>query len=195
MILARVSVLAASYLLGSIPFGWILHRILAGSDIRKKGSGNIGATNVARTLGKGLGILVLLLDASKGVFAVLLAGFVLPASGGWEAWAGLAAIVGHSFPVFLKFHGGKGVATALGVFSVLVPKAVLFAVLLFALLLVLFRIVSVGSMAAALVLPFLVGILYREPGLVVAVSIACLLVFFRHWGNLSRLLKGEESRL
>ena len=192
--LIRVGLILFAYLLGGVPFGWILSKRFFGTDVRDKGSGNIGATNVARVAGKGAGLLTLVLDVAKGVLSVLVARAVLPSSQ-WGAWAGLAAIVGHIFPVYLKFRGGKGVSTALGVFSILVPKAVLVAAGVFLILVLLTRIVSVGSMISPVSLPLCTSFLYRDPTLILVVSIAAVLIFVRHAGNLSRLLQGKEPKL
>ena len=142
-------ILLAAYFLGSIPFGLFLAKLLGGSDVRKAGSGNIGAANVARVVGPLAGILTLLLDTAKGAAAVLLAARFTHESAVWMMLAALAALVGHCFPVWLKFKGGKGVATALGVFLALCPLAALTALLLFALVVACWRYVSLGSISAA----------------------------------------------
>jgi len=197
-------VAVASYLLGSIPFGYILVRIFQGIDVRSIGSGNIGATNVARTGGKGLAIATLFLDALKGwlpVFLVLhLPG--IPVSSDMQlhtlaAMSALAAVIGHMFPVWLGFKGGKGVATGLGVFLALAPLAVLIAVVLFAVIVGLTRYVSLGSILAAASFPVALWWLERDlfpaPALAMCVAVA-LLVIIRHHQNIGRLLKGTESR-
>jgi len=194
----------ASYLLGTIPFGYILVRIFQGIDVRSIGSGNIGATNVARTGGKGLAIATLFLDALKGwlpVFLVLhLPG--IPVSSDMQlhtlaAMSALAAVIGHMFPVWLGFKGGKGVATGLGVFLALAPLAVLIAVVLFAVIVGLTRYVSLGSILAAASFPVALWWLERDlfpaPALAMCVAVA-LLVIIRHHQNIGRLLKGTESR-
>src|SRR5260370_3678989 len=126
-----VSIPAASYLLGSIPFGLLLGKLFGATDVRKEGSGNIGATNVARVAGPLAGILTLLLDAAKGALAVILAARLSDQSSTWMMIAGLCALVGHCFPIWLGFHGGKGVAAAAGIFLVLSPLAFLAAAILF----------------------------------------------------------------
>lgn len=198
------AVAAVSYLFGSIPFGYILVRVFQGIDVRSIGSGNIGATNVARTGGKGLAISTLLLDALKGwlpVFLVLhLPG--IPASSDAQlhtlaAFSALMAVIGHMFPVWLGFKGGKGVATGLGVFLALAPLAVLIAVILFAAIVAFTRYVSLGSILAAATFPvalwFLERNLFPAPALAMCVAVA-LLVIIRHHQNIGRLLKGTESR-
>ena len=155
---------ALSYLLGSIPFGYLLVRIFRGEDVRQSGSGNIGATNVSRT-SPALGLATLLLDALKGTVAVVLASRLSIVGAGKPysvmAMAALFAVVGHIFPVWLRFRGGKGVATALGSFLVIAPKALLLAVAIFVLMVVIFRYVSLGSMVAVTSFPVL--FLYRMP--------------------------------
>jgi glycerol-3-phosphate acyltransferase PlsY len=198
------AVAAVSYLLGSIPFGYILVRVFQGIDVRSIGSGNIGATNVARTGGKGLAIATLVLDAFKGwlpVFLVLhLPG--IPASNSAQlhtlaALSALAAVIGHMFPVWLGFKGGKGVATGLGVFLALAPLAVLIAVVLFVAIVGFTRYVSLGSILAAATFPIALWWLERDlfpaPALAMCVAVA-LLVIVRHHQNIGRLLKGTESR-
>ena len=192
-----------SYLLGSIPFGYLLVRIFLGEDVRLSGSGNIGATNVSRS-SPVLGVVTLVLDAAKGVAAVGLA-YVISKRGNLGssrydllAWAALFAIVGHMFPVWLKFRGGKGVATALGAFALIAPEAVLAAAGLFVLTLVIFRYVSLGSVVAAALFPLLVWYLHplQDPRAGVGIiSMASLLIIVRHQKNIRRLLAGTENRL
>lgn len=196
----------AAYLVGSIPFGLIVARIAKGVDIRTVGSGNIGATNVARSIGKGWGLFVLALDAFKGLLPTLF--FPLLTTAGdhqsfihLQVMCGLAAIVGHMFPCWLRFRGGKGVATALGVVAVLAPMSSLIAAAAFALSLAIWRIVSLGSILAAV--SFAASALWRlwptpfstESWSLAAFSLAIpLLIIVRHRSNIARLLKGEEPR-
>jgi glycerol-3-phosphate acyltransferase PlsY len=199
-----VAIAAGSYLLGTIPFGYILVRVFQGIDVRSIGSGNIGATNVARTGGKGLAIATLVLDAFKGwlpVFLVLkLPG--IPASGPAQlhtlaTLAALSAVVGHMFPVWLGFKGGKGVATGLGVFLALAPKAVLIVMVLFLAVVIFTRYVSLGSILAAAAFPAALWWLERDlfpaPALALCASVA-LLVIIRHHQNIGRLWAGTENR-
>ncbi|HEX8353666.1 MAG TPA: glycerol-3-phosphate 1-O-acyltransferase PlsY, partial [Pyrinomonadaceae bacterium] len=152
-----VAVVALAYMLGSIPFGYLLVRLRGGGDVRETGSGGTGATNVTRRAGKGVGVLTLLLDASKGAAAVLAARAALGTGAEWWVCAAAAAaVLGHVFPVWLRFRGGKGVATGLGVFVVLAPLATLCALVAFVAVVRLWRYVSLGSMAAACVLPLAV---------------------------------------
>ena len=145
----------AAYFLGSIPFGLILAKLFGGADVRKAGSGNIGATNVARVVGPIAGILTLLLDAAKGSAAVLLAARLTNENATWMMVAAFFVLFGHCYPVWLKFSGGKGVATAAGIFLALSPYALLGALLLFILVVVYWRYVSLGSIAAASAIPLL----------------------------------------
>src|SRR6266446_9800493 len=149
-----------AYLLGSIPFGLILAELSGRGDVRKEGSGNIGATNVSRVAGPLAGILTLLLDGAKGAVAVLLAGRYSNDSATWMVIAGLAALVGHCFPLWLKFKGGKGVATAAGVYLALCPPAFLGGLILFLLVAGFSRYVSLGSVAAAVAMPLLMYFLW-----------------------------------
>src|SRR5690242_3692456 len=161
---ARLAVLLGlAYILGSIPFGLLVARLFGGRDIRNSGSGNIGATNVARAVGPAAGILTLLLDTAKGALAVLLGGPYSEHSSTAAMLLGLAALLGHCFPVWLKFKGGKGVATALGVFLMLAPLAALGALLVFILVTIAWRYVSLGSVSAAAAMPLLMYFLWA-PG-------------------------------
>lgn len=200
-VLFKLLLVAAAYLLGSVPFGVIMARIFAGVDVRAAGSGNIGATNVARTAGKLPGILTLVLDAAKGAIPVACAIALLAPEGSstmpaWVGAVGLAAFLGHLFPVWLGFKGGKGVATALGVFAVIAPWGALCGVAAFALLFALFRIASVGSLGGALVvLGYVVWKLGPASPLAWSCFAICALIVWRHKANLKRLLKREELKV
>jgi glycerol-3-phosphate acyltransferase PlsY len=189
----------AGYLLGSIPFGYLLVRIQSGSDIRAMGSGNIGATNVARAAGWGAGVATLILDTAKGYFAVWLIGHFSGGNIRFMMYAGLAAILGHIFPVWLKFSGGKGVAPALGVFLGICWPAAVVALAVFAIVLIFWRYVSLGSVSAAAALPLLVYVLYA-PGHAPPVAVttgtllASILVIVKHRWNIERLMIGTEPR-
>lgn len=180
-----------AYILGSLPFGVWLARSRS-VDLRQHGSGNIGATNVARTLGKKAGLLVLLADGCKGVVSVAIADQALATS--WEVGtAGLMAFLGHLFSVFLKFKGGKGVAVGLGVFLYLMPFAALSAIAVFAVAIGFSKYVSIGSMTAALAIP-LFGALYTAPLPYIYLSmIIALIVIWKHKDNIRRLVAGEEG--
>jgi glycerol-3-phosphate acyltransferase PlsY len=189
----------AAYFLGSIPFGLLLAKLFGGSDVRKAGSGNIGAANVARVVGPLAGILTLVLDTAKGAAAVLLAARLTHESAAWMMLAALAALAGHCFPVWLKFKGGKGVATALGVFLALCPLAALAALLLFALVAACWRYVSLGSISAAAAMPLLMYFLWaphHAPPLIITFGslAAALLVVYQHRANIQRLVRGEEPK-
>lgn len=190
-----------AYLLGSIPFGYLIVRMSGGGDVRRHGSGNIGATNVARVGGKLLGLLTLLLDTAKGYLAVWLAAVVTGGSIRWMMVAALIALIGHLFPVWLHFRGGRGVATGAGVFIPICWQAVVGAVVVWLLVVIFWRYVSLGSLAAAASLPLLMYLLYaRAPGLVppaivsAGASAAMVLVIWRHRPNIMRLLDGSEPR-
>ncbi|HEY1801765.1 MAG TPA: glycerol-3-phosphate 1-O-acyltransferase PlsY [Terriglobales bacterium] len=182
------------YLLGSIPFGYLLVRIFHGEDIRRTGSGNIGATNVSRT-SLTLGVITLLFDASKGLAAVLLARFLFPGNITAAAAAALFAVVGHVYPAWLKFRGGKGVATGLGSFILLAPKSVVICVAIFLAIAALFRYVSLASMVAVALLPVLIFALSpRTPEFELVALLAAVLILVQHRGNMGRLLSGVEPR-
>jgi len=189
---ALLIVVAAAYLIGSIPTGLLLGKAY-GIDVRKEGSGNIGATNLYRTLGRKVGIITLIGDCLKGLIPVLLVTFSsLPAE--YAAWVGLAAFCGHVFSIFLKFKGGKGVATALGVFLALAPLAVVIAIALFAVLMFIWRYVSLGSIAAAAAMPLAVYCLGGTGRLTAVTGIIALIVIARHHENIGRLLSGTERK-
>jgi glycerol-3-phosphate acyltransferase PlsY len=190
---------AVAYLLGSIPFGLLLAKLLGGKDVRKSGSGNIGATNVARVAGPAAGIVTLLLDAAKGALAVWVAGRYSEQSAAAIMLAGIAALVGHCFPVWLKWKGGKGVATALGVFLMLSPLAALGGVLFFLAVVLLWRYVSLGSVSAAAAMPLLVYFLWAPghappPVVISGTLLASALVIVKHDANLQRLVDGTEPK-
>jgi acyl phosphate:glycerol-3-phosphate acyltransferase len=187
------------YLLGSIPFGLIFAKTLGGKDVREHGSGNIGATNVSRVVGPVAGILTLFMDTAKGAAAVWLAARLSEDAAIAMMFAGIAALLGHCFPVWLKFRGGKGVATALGVYLALCPLAALVAVVLFVLVVAFWRYVSLGSLSAAAAMPLLTYILWapgHAPPLVITLGtlFAAVLIFYKHDANLQRLVDGTEPK-
>jgi glycerol-3-phosphate acyltransferase PlsY len=202
-----IFIAAASYLLGSIPFGYLLVRIFRGEDVRQSGSGNIGATNVSRK-SPVLGVLTLLLDALKGTCAVLLADEVFMRSppGNVDvslypplSLVALCAVLGHMFPVWLRFRGGKGVATSVGAFALLVPRATLGAFVVFLVVALASRYVSLASVAAAFSLPVFAWFSLRDrqsEGLLtlLPIAIASVLVIVKHHANIRRLLAGTEPR-
>jgi glycerol-3-phosphate acyltransferase PlsY len=193
-----VTTAALSYLLGSIPFGYLLVRIFRGEDVRSSGSGNIGATNVARK-SPVLGVATLLLDASKGVAAVLLTRFLITDSHSMLAltMAAFFAVLGHMFPVWLKFRGGKGVATGFGSFLMVTPKSILCMLGIFVVVVAIFRYVSLGSVVATAPLPLLAWGLREsiEPGPILLMFAASSLIIWKHRQNIARLVTRTEPKL
>ena len=197
--LVSLLLIAAAYLLGSIPFGLLFGRALGKTDVREVGSGNIGATNVARAAGPFAGILTLLFDAAKGGVAVWLAARLTEHNAATMMLAALAALLGHCYPVWLRFKGGKGVATALGSFLALCPLAAFGALIFFLLVVATWRFVSLGSVAAASAMPLLMYFLWaprHAPPLVIMFGtlFASGLIIYKHNGNLQRLVEGTEPR-
>ena len=189
-----------AYLLGSIPFGLLVVKALGGPDIRAIGSGNIGAANVTRNAGKFAGILTLILDAGKGYAAVWLAAYITQGNIRWMMIAAVCAVIGHMFPVWLGFKGGKGVATGLGVFLPICWQAVAAAIVLWLAVVIFWRYSSLGSISAAVALPLFVYLLYA-PGhappefFTLGTVVISLLVLIKHRPNIARLVAGEEPRL
>ncbi len=189
-----------AYLLGSIPVGWIVARLFFKTDIRSKGSGNIGATNALRQFGTAVGLIVLLLDMSKGIIAVLLAKSIYGSGTMMVVICGLLAILGHVFPIWLKFKGGKGVATAAGVFIALTPISLLIALLVFIVVVVITRYVSLGSIVAALSL-LAVNLMsfFRQPNkdyaLLILVVLIVAMIIYKHKENITRLIRGNENKI
>jgi len=203
MLLASLLIAAAAYLLGSIPTGYLLVRIFRKQDIRTVGSGNIGATNVLRSGGKGLGAATFLIDMLKGCAAVwlgaLAAAHLMPYTSvrNIEALAALFAVLGHMFPVWLHFRGGKGVATGFGVFLVAAPSAALAAIGVFFLVLLVTRYVSLASILGAASFPFFAWLLVkgdRPPFFIAVQFIVAFLIIAKHHQNIRRLLTGKEAR-
>ena len=189
-----------AYILGSIPFGLLVVKAFGGADIRRVGSGNIGAANVTRNAGPIAGALTLLLDAAKGYFAVWIAGHWTGWNIRWMMLGAIFAVIGHVFPVWLQFRGGKGVATGLGVFIPICWQAVVAAVVLWLLVVVFWRYSSLGSIAAAAAMPVLVYVLYvpghAPPEFVNQGTILiAVLILAKHRSNIERLIAGEEPRL
>jgi glycerol-3-phosphate acyltransferase PlsY len=204
MLLASLLVIAVSYLLGSIPVGYLLVRIFLKQDVRSVGSGNIGATNVLRYGGKGLGAATFLLDMLKGSFSVYigaLIGITMAPNAGvrnMQALAAISAVIGHVFTVWLRFKGGKGVATGFGVFLVAAPTSALAAIAVFILILLITRYVSLASILGAASFPFFALLLVRgdrPPFFFFAQFAVPILIIAKHHQNIRRLINGTESRL
>jgi glycerol-3-phosphate acyltransferase PlsY len=194
--LARLSSVLAAYLLGAIPFGYLIVRWRKGIDVRETGSHSTGATNVMRNLGIAGFVATLLLDAGKGMGAVWLASRLTHQDPCWTALAAFGAITGHIFPVWLGFRGGKGVATGVGAFLLLAPVPMGLALALFAVVLAAWRYVSLGSITAAASFPVFVYLLKSTPRAIVAGAAAsAVLIIARHHANIRRLINGTESRV
>lgn len=188
--------LVVAYLVGAIPFGYLLVRWKTGEDVRSKGSGNIGATNVLRTTGRGMGAVTLLLDIAKGFLAVWLVGRLTDASPVWMSLAALAVMAGHAYPVFLKFEGGKAVASWVGAFLYLTPVPMAAALVLFVIVVAATRHISLGSLVAAGALPLAVWLIEHPPGIeIFAALVAGAFIVYRHEANIGRLRAGTESVL
>jgi glycerol-3-phosphate acyltransferase PlsY len=192
--LVFVMLVACGYLVGSVPFAWLLARRARGVDIRLTGSGNVGAANAYRATGPAVAVLVVVLDLAKGAFAVCVASYAGRGAAALAA-TGVAAVVGHMFPVWLGFRGGKGVATTLGVFAVLAPIATVIAGLVFVATVWGTRYVSLGSLGAAVVLPPLASWRAAPAAVVIAAVLCTMMIVERHRPNLARLLRGTEPRL
>ncbi|HVR44123.1 MAG TPA: glycerol-3-phosphate 1-O-acyltransferase PlsY [Thermoanaerobaculia bacterium] len=201
------ALLLASYLIGSIPFSYLVARAVSGGDIRNVGSGNVGATNVARSVGTGPGAVALILDAAKGWGAVMLARLMVesplwPPGGGllevpsfWIAASAVTAVLGHMAPVWLRFRGGKGVATAAGVFLAIDPRAVAIVLVLFVLVTATTRLVSLGSILTAAAMPLVLRYIERQTfWIVLAAIVIALAIIVRHRANIARLAAGSEPR-
>jgi acyl phosphate:glycerol-3-phosphate acyltransferase len=191
----QASLLLLGYLCGSVPFGVLVAWRLRGVDVRQRGSGNIGASNVARVAGRRLGVVVLLLDALKGALPVALARSLVPGDGALHAAVGLAAVLGHVFPVWLRLRGGKGVATALGVTAVLGPWAALAGATVYLALVLSFRMSSLGSLLGGCTAVAVAWATARSREAAVLVSFLFLLVLWTHRGNIRRLITRTERRV
>jgi acyl phosphate:glycerol-3-phosphate acyltransferase len=194
MMILYIVLIVASYLLGAVPTGVILAKVFAGRDIRQEGSGNIGATNVTRVLGKKVGALTLVGDLLKG-FIPVWAGFHLVSSMEVVCLMGLAAFLGHLFPVYLGFKGGKGVATALGVFLYLSPIVILIEVIIFAFAVGVWKYVSLGSIIAAASMPLLLLMIAFPKPVVLLSIVSAILIIIKHRSNIQRLLSGTENKV
>ena len=189
-------VVLVAYLVGGIPFGYLLVRWRTGEDVRSKGSGNIGATNVLRTTGRGIAAATLLLDIGKGFFAVWLAGKLTGSEPVWMSLAALAVMAGHAYPVYLKFEGGKAVASFVGAFLYLTPVPMAAVLVLFVIVVAATRHISMGSIVAAGALPLAVWLIEHPPGVVIVAALAAgAFIVYRHQANIERLRAGTESVL
>jgi glycerol-3-phosphate acyltransferase PlsY len=193
--LRLVLVVIIAYLIGSIPFGYLIVRATGGGDVRETGSGGTGATNVSRRAGRGAGVSTLILDALKGALAVIIAKSMWDNTDWVIVAAAIAVIVGHIFPIWLRFRGGKGVATGVGVFLTLAPIAVLCAAVIFVAVVGLTKYVSLGSILAAGSIPLFIWLFVGQTPLLVAAILGTLLIVFAHRGNIARLFSGTESRI
>jgi glycerol-3-phosphate acyltransferase PlsY len=191
----EIALVVIAYLVGSVPTAYLLVRMAVGQDIRTRGSGNVGGTNALRTAGWRIGITVTLIDVVKGVLAVWLMRLYNPESG-WVAAAVLAAVLGHCYPVWLKFRGGKGVATGFGAFLEIAPLSALAALGLWFVVLAIARWVSLASMVASAAFPLLLKLIDR-PDLktLAAVSVAAVVIVLRHVSNMRKIVAGEEARI
>ena len=192
--MSHLLLVLGAYLLGSIPFPYLITRLKTGKDIRSMGSGNVGATNVLRTAGKAAGVIVLILDVGKGMAAVWI-GRSITGQPEWGAIAAFAAMVGHSFPVFLGFRGGKSVATGGGAFLVLAPFAMLCSIGLFVVTAATTRIVALGSILGAASFPLFAWLFGAEIQVIVWGALSASLIIVRHHANIRRMLRGEEKKL
>jgi len=213
MVAGPILLIVIVYVIGSIPFSFLVVRMFSGADIRRHGSGNVGATNVMRNFGKWPGLLALGLDIAKGYLAIVVARelvshftaspdinlgnppfHVFPSF--WIGLAGLVAVLGHIFPVWLHFRGGKGVATATGVFLAIDPRAILMATIVFAIVVLMTHYVSLASMLAAASIPLLMRFATHQPFWIVIFSITiAVIIILKHYGNVARLARGEERKL
>jgi glycerol-3-phosphate acyltransferase PlsY len=186
--------LAIAYLLGDIPFGFLLVKLTTGRDVRAAGSGNIGATNVLRTTGRAAGVATLLLDIAKGFLAVWLEGRLTNGRLEWMAAAALAVMIGHSYPVFLHFRGGKAVASFIGAWLYIAPLPLVAVLLVFVVMTAWTRHISVGSIVAAGTFPLAIWMIAHPPSAVVLCALLCaVLIVYRHRENIARLRAGTES--
>jgi glycerol-3-phosphate acyltransferase PlsY len=209
--LLPVALLVLAYLAGSIPFSFLVARAISGKDVREEGSRNVGATNVARTAGRRAGVLALFLDLVKGYLVIVVARWIVarpewPFPAGpqpwqsremWIALAGLVAVLAHMFPVWLRFHGGKGVATAAGVILALDPRVFLASIIVFAIVVLLSRMVSLGSILTAASIPLLFRFIAHDAPfwrIIISIGIS-LAVILKHHSNIARLARGDERRV
>lgn len=186
--------LAAAYLIGGVPFGYLLVKWRTGEDVRTKGSGNIGATNVLRTTGRAAGVATLILDIAKGALAVWLMDRASSGNAAWMSGAAVAVILGHAFPVFLKFQGGKAVASFIGAYLYLTPLPLLASVIVFVVVVAVTKYISLGSIIAAGLFPLAVWLIARAPApVLLAALFSGTFIVWRHRSNIERLRAGNEN--
>ncbi len=190
----QIFLTALAYLLGSIPTGLLISKYIGGFDIRETGSGNIGATNITRAMGKRYGIITLIADMLKGFIPVILAILLLD-SPSWVGIVVVASVLGHTYPVFLRFHGGKGVATGFGAILALKPSVALLLVVLFFAVVVKWRYVSLGSLTAAASLPLFLALSPVPRAYFISGTVVSIIIFWRHRENIKRLWEGVENRI
>jgi glycerol-3-phosphate acyltransferase PlsY len=189
-----ILVLLTAYILGAIPFGYLLVKLRSGRDVRAMGSGNIGATNVMRTQGRAMGVVTLLLDIAKGTLAVWLADRYTNGSIEWMSAAAVAVMAGHAFPIFLRFKGGKAVASFVGAFAYLTPLPLLATAILFVVTVAVTRYISLGSILGAICFPLAVFLISHPPAVVLAAAFVCSwFIVFRHRSNIERIRAGNEN--
>jgi acyl phosphate:glycerol-3-phosphate acyltransferase len=186
--------LVIAFVIGGIPFGYLLVRWKTGADVREKGSGNIGATNVLRTTGRSIAVATLLLDIGKGALAVWIADKLSAGSALWMSLAALAVMAGHAYPVFLKFHGGKAVASFIGAFLYLTPVPMICALVVFVIVVAATRQISMGSIVAAGSLPLAAWLIDHPPLVVILAALAAaVFLIYRHHANIARIRAGTEN--
>jgi glycerol-3-phosphate acyltransferase PlsY len=186
--------LITAYLIGGVPFGYLLVKMKSGKDVRSMGSGNIGATNVLRTTGRALGVITLILDIAKGALAVWLMDYFTAGSPWWTSAAAIAVIFGHAYPIFLNFKGGKAVASFIGAFLYLTPLPLLASLIVFVVAVAITRYISFGSILAAGLFPLAVYLISHPPAPVLIASIICgVFIVWRHKANMDRIRAGNEN--
>jgi acyl phosphate:glycerol-3-phosphate acyltransferase len=192
--MAGILAIVIAYLIGGIPFGYLLVKLTTGKDVRASGSGNIGATNVLRTTGRGIAVAVLILDIAKGFFAVWLAAYLTADSSLWTSAAALAVMAGHAFPIFLGFKGGKAVASFTGAFLYLTPLPLFCVTIIFVIVVAATRHISAGSIIGAAMFPLGVWLILHPPAPVLLASlIAAAFIVYRHHSNVQRIHAGTEN--
>ena len=194
MPLLWIAIILTSYVIGSIPFGYLIGLNCAGIDITKRGSGNIGATNIAREAGLRYGIATLILDVLKGLFPVMVTVVFFDGTGPLAWFSGLGTILGHQFSIFLRFRGGKGVATAIGVYIFIAPLECIAALVIFFITVRIWDFISLGSLILSLCVPIIFFVSSGSGLSIIMSSIIAALIVFKHRGNIHRMFRGKERR-